>query len=236
MTAPDAYPPDLARGATSERVASLTDSARRVHRAVLLSFAATGEPPSRPTLDRAAGDTTAAEVALRQLHDIDVVRLDGAGAVRAAYPFSGVPTPHRVELAGGPTVYAMCAIDALGMSTMLGRAVTIRSTDPATNEPVTVVVSAAQAHWQPRPAVVFVGAIDDRFTRIFTPSGQNHEKAPVADRCCTVMNFFTSPDSATHWQNAHPEVSGLVLSQLQALRLGIDIFGALLDDQTGRPA
>jgi len=132
----------------------------------------------------------------------------------------------------------MCAIDALGMSTMLGHAVTIRSTDPATNEPVTVVVSAAQARWQPGPAVVFVGATGDRFTQIFTLPGQDDDRAPAptADRCCTVMNFFTSPDSANRWQAERPEVTGLVLAQPQALRLGIDIFGQLLNDQSGRPA
>ena len=79
MTSPDAYPPDLARGATGERVASLTDAARRVHRALLLAFAATGEPPDRRTLVQAAGDAAAVNSALHELHDRDVIRLDGTG-------------------------------------------------------------------------------------------------------------------------------------------------------------
>ncbi len=240
-TGPDAYPPDLARGATGERVASLTDTARHVHRAVLLAFAATGDPPSRRTLVQTAGDGEAGDAALRELHDRDVIRLDGAGAIRAAYPFSGVPTPHQVQLADGPTVYAMCAIDALGMSTMLGRPVTIRSCDPTNDEPITVSVSAGQADWRPASTVVFVGATDHRSAQIFTLPTQPDETpccaaAPAADRCCTVMNFFTSAASASRWQAERPEVTGLILSQPQALRLGIDIFGALLDDRSGRPA
>ncbi len=35
--------------------------------------------------------------------------------VSVAYPFSGFPTPHMVTLDGGVRVYAMCAIDALGI-------------------------------------------------------------------------------------------------------------------------
>jgi hypothetical protein len=35
---------------------------------------------------------------------------------------------------------------------------------------------------------------------------------------------------ARAWLAGHPEVSGVVLSQEQALRLGVDIFGHLLDD------
>ena len=44
------------------------------------------------------------------------------------------------------------------------------------------------------------------------------------------MNFFTSSDTAQAWIAAHPQVSGVMLSQGQALRLGVDIFGRLLDD------
>jgi len=38
----------------------------------------------------------------------------GGGEIRAAYPFSPVPTPIQVRWAGGPVTYAMCVIDALG--------------------------------------------------------------------------------------------------------------------------
>lgn len=42
------------------------------------------------------------------------------------------------------------------------------------------------------------------------------------------MNFFTTPASAASWASAHPEVSGQVLAQAAALRLGVSIFGHLL--------
>jgi hypothetical protein len=44
------------------------------------------------------------------------------------------------------------------------------------------------------------------------------------------VNFFTSPATATAWLGEHPAVSGVVLTREQALRLGVDMFGALLDD------
>src|SRR5262249_58871257 len=43
------------------------------------------------------------------------------GVVAVAYPFSGMPTRQQVELDGFPAVYAMCAIDALGIPAMAGR-------------------------------------------------------------------------------------------------------------------
>jgi Alkylmercury lyase len=87
-----------------------------------------------------------------------VIRLDEHGRVRAAYSFSGVPTPHTVAIDGGPTVYAMCAIDALGIADMLGRDITIASTDPASGQEINVTVHSGRASWTPGTAVVFVGS------------------------------------------------------------------------------
>lgn len=67
---------------------------------------------------------------LGELIESDVVALDNAGEFRAAYPFSPIPTAHQVAISAGPTVYAMCAIDALGISAMLGRPANISSRAP----------------------------------------------------------------------------------------------------------
>jgi hypothetical protein len=44
----------------------------------------------------------------------------------------------RVTWAGGPLTYAMCAIDALGISAMLGHPVTITAAEPGTGCFITV--------------------------------------------------------------------------------------------------
>src|SRR5262245_19616406 len=124
------------------RVAPEAGELRAVHQQVLLAFADSGHPPARPGLERAAASygRTAAAV-LADLHAGDFIQLDGAGEIRAAYPFSAVPTPHVVRIDGGPRVYAMCAIDALGMAAMLGREVTVVSTDTRTGQPNMVTVA-----------------------------------------------------------------------------------------------
>lgn len=168
---------------------------------------------------------------LRELHDRDVVRLDEHGGIRAAYPFSGRPTAHRVAIAGGPAVWAMCAIDALGIANMLGTDVTIASADPSSGEPIRVSVRGGQAIWQPDTAVVVFDGADTAVAGSCCPPGDSSECSVAAvDRGCGVMNFFTSPGSAHAWLAQHPQVSGAVLGQEQALRIGIDIFGRLPDD------
>ena len=143
--------PDLNKGGGA---AALTRPARQAHLAVLAAFAQTGRAPRRGDLERiarAAGADPAAVLVeleriaraggadpaavLAELAERDVLAFGQAGEIRAAYPFSPSPTPIRVSWEGGPVTYAMCAIDALGVSAMLGRPVTItgrdRSSSPA---------------------------------------------------------------------------------------------------------
>lgn len=199
--------------------AALTPPAQRLHRVVLTAFAETGQAPLRADLERI---TCRHDIdpgrALTELTERDLVALDEQGEIRAAYPFSPVPTRHRVTWERGPTVYAMCAVDALGMSAMLGHPVTITSTEPDTGHIVTVQVDHGTARWQPGTAVVFAGTTDSSEAAC----------CPSVDRTCGHINFFTTPDAAHAWSTRHPEVTGVVLDHHQALASGIAEFGALL--------
>lgn len=145
----------------------------------------------------------------------DIVVLDEQGEIRAAYPFSPVPTRHRVTWKGGSGAYAMCAIDALGMSAMLGVPVTISSSEPGAERAVTVEVDHDTARWQPNSAVVFAGDAGDAC-------------CPSVDRTCDHINFFTTSDAAREWAANNPGVTGVVLDQEQALACGVAEFGSLL--------
>jgi hypothetical protein len=188
---------------------------RAVHQAILRAFAATGRPPQRAALDQIATSHGAGVAKiLAELEAADVIRLDPAGQIRVAYPFSAIPTRHPVQLAGGVTVWAMCAVDALGISAMLDTDAVITSIDPGNEQPVTVTVHGDRYGWDPLTAVVFLPAA----------AGDG----PLAESCCTDLNFFTTPASAQAWITAHPALRGEVLDPASAERLGRRIFGALL--------
>ena len=197
------------------RVAPDVRGLRAVHKAVLRSFAATGRAPEKGLLAGAARPFGIDRV-LAELADRDFLCLDQAGRISAAYPFSVTPTPHQVQIAGGASVYAMCAIDALGMARMLRTSVAIRSADPATGEEVTVTASGGGAVWHPAAAVVFVGRMASECT------------GPSAAVCCEYINFFARRSAAAAWAAAHPEVTGGILGQDRALEVGEQIFGDLL--------
>jgi len=200
-----------------ERLAPATDGLRAVQQAVLWSFAATGRPPQPAEL---------AEAALSQLHAGDFLRLDSAGRIQAAYPFSATPTGHRVQITGGPAVYAMCAIDALGIAPMLGAAVVIRSADPLTGAPITVNVPAEEAAaWDPVTTVVFDGHV------------ARAAQGPAADVACSTINFFTDQATAASWAASRPDITGTILRPDEAQQIAAQIFGPLLDgDLPGPPS
>jgi hypothetical protein len=157
---------------------------------------------------RASADVLAA------LHDVDAIRLAADGQIAVAYPFSATPTRHKVRIGERVEVYAMCAIDALGMSAMLGEDTRIDSDDVTTGHPVTVTTTAGHTMWSPAGAVVFIGA--------------DAAGGPSADCCCDYLNFFAGTAAAQAWTAAHPQVPGQILTQDEAEVLGARLFGHLL--------
>ncbi|WP_406044988.1 alkylmercury lyase family protein [Micromonospora sp. NBC_00898] len=196
------------------RAAQLPDGLRQVHRAVLRHFAATGTAPG-PTEISSAAEAVGLDgaAALRQLTAVDLLAVDDGGRLIAAYPFSPVPTPHVVSL-GDIDVFAMCAIDALGMAFMLDTDAVITSADPHTGTPIQVIVQRGAATYQPPEAVVVYAA--------------SRTTGRSVDTCCSTINFFTSTENAQAWITAHPTLAVTVLDQDEALTLARDIFEPLL--------
>jgi hypothetical protein len=207
------------------RTAPRDPAGRAVHQAILRAFADSGRPPVPTDMDRiSAAHAATTEKTLAGLHAADVIRVDAAGQIGVAYPFSAAPTRHRVQLAAGVEVWAMCAVDALGMPAMLHTDAVISSSDPGSGQPVTITVQDGRYVWDPPTAVVFLSAA----------AGDG----PSVDSCCNDLNFFTTPASAQTWITAHPQLRGEILDPVSAERLGQDTFGALLapdQDQVTAP-
>jgi hypothetical protein len=185
-----------------------------VHRAILRAFVDTGRPPVHRDLDPVTeGSGRSTTEILAALHDLDAIRLDRAGRIAVAYPFSATPTRHRVWIGGGVVVYAMCAVDALGIAATLGGPTRIESADATTGQPIAVTMAAGRTSWSPAAAVVFLSA--------------KAGSGPSATCCCDDVNFFADETTARNWA-AHQEFSGQILTQADAEALGTRLFGTLL--------
>jgi hypothetical protein len=207
-----------ARGA-HDRQAGLSGPLQAFHRAVLGAFLTESGPPDLTMIRRLAVELDLElEAALAVMAAEDLIHADpGTGRIRVAYPFSGVPTRHRVELANGPAVYAMCALDALGVPQMTRRSGRIRSADPTSRQPITVEADDQGWHWQPATTVVLAGS-----------ATMGEACGSVAGCCCPYINFHASAAAADTYRQAHPAMAAELLDQAEAVAAARRIFGGLL--------
>jgi alkylmercury lyase len=214
---------DLTRftgGGIAGRRERLPGPLRGLHRAVLRRFLATGAPPTARWVWQAAAETGLDASAVDDLSAADVVHVVN-GFVAVAYPFSGTPTPHRVELDGLPAVYAMCAIDALGLPAMAGRDGRITSADPHDGSPIEVTVHSGTWSWTPAGTVVVAGRASDGDT----------ERGSFQALCPNTV-FHASRESARAYLASHRNLDAQILDQHAAIECGRLNFGTLLTDPT----
>lgn len=185
------------------------------HKFILEAFAQTGRSPTTEDIRRHFGlpGTGEAEALVQALERRGSIhRNPGDPAITYAYPFSNEPTLHRVRLAEGPEVYAMCAIDALGMPFMLRKDAIVESVCAQCSEGIQVEVKdAAVTRVNPPDIMVWYAAIADGCV-------------PATD-LCPDLNFFCSREHLDAWANGK---KGQALSFEEALQRGRQVFGALL--------
>jgi alkylmercury lyase len=212
MTLPD----EVGWIGSASRQAALAAPVRDLHRAVLRRFLDVGAAPALSWMRQAAADLGLGDSAVAELEAADLVHSDGE-MVTVAYPFSGRPTRQRVELDGFPAVYAMCAIDALGIPAMTGRDGRITSADPRDGAPILVSARGGQWRWTPAVAVVVLARTAD--------CGRGCQAWEVL---CPNTTFHASRDSAQDYLSARGGIEGRILGQRAAAEAGQHSFGSLL--------
>jgi hypothetical protein len=175
-----------------------------------------GEPPSGEAVSAAAGDLGVdPDAALAVLAREDLVHVDESGRPTVAYPFSARDRGHRVRIDGGREVQAMCAIDALGIASMLEQPIEVSSGDPTSGGEVRVQLTPGeQPTWQPAEAVVLAGS-----------AGCD---GPSFGGCCDVLNFFETLENAQRYLHEHPQITGTPISIPEAAEAGRVVFGEVL--------
>jgi hypothetical protein len=189
------------------------DDARK---AILRGFAEEGRAPNVHELAHVLGVAVeSVREACRTLagHDLLVWR-DDEMCIVSAYPFSRLPTAHQVLIEGDRTLYAMCAIDALGIPFMLGQGGRIRSSCFFCQKPAQVDIQDGKvSEAKPSTLVVWLSERDG---------------CCVAEVRCPLMNFFCDEGHLHAWLATSLHERGTMLSLMEALGVGKAAFGHLL--------
>ncbi|MHA2247874.1 MAG: alkylmercury lyase family protein [Candidatus Hodarchaeales archaeon] len=150
---------------------------------------------------------------LTKLDKLDVIHLsNNQTIIAAAYPFSGSATPHVVTLKreSYKPLYAMCAIDALGISFMLNCDVVIDSNCYHFNDRIEIVIENHEiTSLVPEELVVW---------------GDMDYSNCAASSVCQNTNFFSSIWHFNKWQEELPKRRGFLLQIQEAFFLGKMFF------------
>jgi len=153
------------------------------------------------------------------LDRVDAIHLDNDKTnIVAAYPFSGSETSHQVYLKrrGFKKVFAMCAIDALGISFMLNCDISIESLCNHCGEKIKIEIKDNEIIFlSPRNPVVWC---DMEYSSC------------AATSLCKNTNFFSSEIHFEEWQRGTPIRKGDVLLIDEAFYLGKLFFEFRLEN------
>ncbi len=168
---------------------NLPQSLRQLHQAILRHYLEHGKAPQATELDY-SGDC---QSAMAKLGEEKIIVLDSSGAVTGAYPFVNEQREFRVISEHG-AVNAMCAFDALAVSSMFSLPTRIESRCRVSGQGIAIEQ-------------------DDDVIRVIAPNFElfgaiNWDARDSAQTCsaslCTEMMFIAGSDNAVNWRSDDP--------------------------------
>jgi len=190
---------------------------RKIYYFILQFFIRTGSSPSIPAITAKFKITEPIELDgyLSMLEkEGSIYRDSTTGDILAAYPFSATPTTHRVFFGESQQVYAMCAIDALGIPFMLNTDASISSTCAHCGRDMSVSIAGGK-----------IATNSDEMVVVYTAP---QTKCCAATEQCPFINFFCSPVHAQVWQSSYPHLKMETITLLEAVKRSKAGFGNLI--------
>ncbi|MHA2038778.1 MAG: alkylmercury lyase family protein [Promethearchaeota archaeon] len=146
---------------------------------------------------------------INHLDEVDAIHLDeNKTKIEAVYPFSGPKTDHLIKFKEEPfkNVYAMCAIDALGMPFMLSSDIEINSRCFHCDDEINIeIVNYEITSIFPKNLVVW---------------GHMEYSCCAATSLCNNINFFSSEQHFEEWEEKVGKKKGYLLQIQEAFYLG----------------
>ncbi len=131
---------------------------------------------------------------LDKLEEKDLLlRRTGTQQIMSIYPLSLEATKHQVVLEDGKRLFAMCAVDAVGLPNMVNKDVKVISECGWCKEKIRLEIKDGEVVAKSRPEVVIWNL--------------ERQEGPSAETCCPVINFFCSNQHLREWEERHPDLS-----------------------------
>lgn len=134
---------------------------------------------------------------LNELEKKDILlRKRGTQEIVSIYPLSLKPTEHQILLENGKRLFAMCAVDALGMPIMFNRNIKVVSRCEKCKQEITIEIKNEEITGFSHPNIM-----------IWSPGRQI---APAAENCCPSVDFFCCKKHLEEWIKENPNLMGKI--------------------------
>jgi hypothetical protein len=131
---------------------------------------------------------------LDRLEERDLLlRRKGTQQIVSIYPLSLAPTKHQVVLEDGKRLFAMCAIDALGMPNMFDKNVKVISECEWCKQEITLEIKDGEVSRRSHPHILVWNL--------------ERQQGPSAQTCCPWVNFFCSDEHLRKWEDKNSDLS-----------------------------
>lgn len=210
---------DNIRKTVKDRIAGaeLSPVEEEIRKYILSEFAEHGRPPTPSEIKKGLGLSSVHIInqTIEKLERADILSKKGDEII-SAYPFSATVTSHKVIFEDGHEVYALCAMDALGIHFMLDKNITIMSRCPECKKEIKIIVKNRLIDsCKPKEVVEFVCSMK--------------KCGCTAEAVCPFINFFCSMGHLKKWREQNVQNSGgEIYSLSEALEHGRIIFENLL--------
>ncbi|MHA2280368.1 MAG: alkylmercury lyase family protein [Promethearchaeota archaeon] len=146
---------------------------------------------------------------INRLDEVDAIHLNESKTmIEAAYPFSGLKTDHLVKFNKDSlkNIYAMCAIDALGIPFMINSNIEINSKCFHCDDEVNIEIVNHEITSVTSKGLVVWGHMD--------------YSCCAATSLCNNINFFSSEQHFEEWEKRIGKKKGYLLQIQEAFYLG----------------
>lgn len=113
--------------------------------------------------------------------------------ILSIYPLSLLPTDHKVILEKSESLFAMCAVDALGIPNMFKENAKIVSKCEGCKQEIIIQIKNGMIISKSHPHIL-----------IWSPRKQ---ESPQAKTCCPLVNFFCSERHLKEWGVKNPDLA-----------------------------
>jgi hypothetical protein len=202
-----------------QKTGQLTTEERVAWHYLVRSYPERGRAAYVEELQQALGwsDAKAAEEAIARLDSLDLLVLEGS-LTACVYPYSVSPTLHEAHFPGVPQwqpVYAACAIDALGVSSIIEPEVAVESKCAYCDAPIHVGLRAGElVEAKPEAMRLWVGSVP--------------VDGHAATSFCTAAVFACTDQHLAAWRGKAGQREGFLLTLGEAAFVAKGLYASFL--------